>query len=248
MKGCPLALAESIAEAAMEVPVIKLFATAALLGTALAGMPVQAASVTIGTARTGSAFPFGANAYLGGYYSQQIFRASSFAAPIGIDNVTFFQTLYPGSANTGTYRVFLSTTKFNDIANFDINTTIPYADPSYTKVFDGVLPTVASGKLSLTLTTAFDYQPSLGNLLLTVFNPTLASNGTGYFDADNRTTATNFRFSAYPYNLNQGLVTQFSGTAIAAVPEAATWGLLIVGFGLVGATARRRRSAGMPVA
>lgn len=36
--------------------------------------------------------------------------------------------------------------------------------------------------------------------------------------------------------------TTLSGS-IAAVPEPATWGLMIVGFGLVGASVRRRRSA-----
>lgn len=217
-----------------------LLASAVLLGCGLAATGAQAATVTVGTADTGSAFPFGANAYLGGSYMQQIYSASLFTAPISINNLTFFQTLYPGTANTGNYRIYLSTTTYNDIANFDINTTIPYADPSYKLVFDSNLPSVANGKLSINLASAFDYRPSTGNLLLTIFNPTLASNGTGYFDADNNNPTTNMRFSAYPYNSNQGLVTQFNGTTLAAVPETATWAMAIIGFGAVGAAMRRR--------
>jgi hypothetical protein len=34
---------------------------------------------------------------------------------------------------------------------------------------------------------------------------------------------------------------------VAAVPEPATWGMMLLGFGLVGAVARRRRGYGMPV-
>lgn len=207
----------------------------------------QGAQLTLGTADTGSAFPFGANAYLGGYYTQQIYSASQFAAPISINNLTFFQSLYPGSANTGQYRISLGTTTFNDIANFDVNTSIPYVDASYTTVFDSALPSVASGKLSINLTTAFNYLPSSGNLLVTIFNPSLASNGTGYFDADNGNAFTNLRFSSYPYNSNQGLVTQFNGTAIAAVPEPATWAMMIAGFGVVGFGMRSRRKGAIRV-
>ncbi len=50
----------------------------------------------------------------------------------------------------------------------------------------------------------------------------------------------NSRFSAYDYDNNGGLVTSFN---IAPVPEAATWAMMIAGFAMVGAAARRRRVA-----
>ncbi|WP_188764074.1 PEPxxWA-CTERM sorting domain-containing protein, partial [Sandarakinorhabdus glacialis] len=34
----------------------------------------------------------------------------------------------------------------------------------------------------------------------------------------------------------------FVGDAVGGVPEPATWGMMIVGFGLVGAAARRRKA------
>lgn len=215
-----------------------LLTTIALFGLGLAATPATATEMTIGTADTGSAFPFGPNAYLGGYYFQQIYSAAQFGEPFSITNLTFFASLYPGQAGTGPYRISLATTTFGDIANFDINTTIAYADPSYVEVFNGALPTVADGRLSIDLTTPFAYDPAAGNLLLTVFNPTLSSNGTAYFDADNNNPATNSRFSAYPYNSNLGLVTQFNGVA---VPEPATWAVMVIGIGAAGGAARRRR-------
>ena len=40
-----------------------------------------------------------------------------------------------------------------------------------------------------------------------------------------------------------GTITQFTGTALAGtVPEPASWALMIGGFGLVGASLRRRRA------
>jgi len=65
--------------------------------------------------------------------------------------------------------------------------------------------------------------------------------GTGVFsgtlggDTINPTSA-NFTFST-----QGGNVTTFSATATAAVPEPATWGLMLLGFGAIGFTMRRRR-------
>lgn len=40
-----------------------------------------------------------------------------------------------------------------------------------------------------------------------------------------------------------GAVVDFTPTATAAVPEPATWGMMILGFGAIGASTRRRRTA-----
>lgn len=82
-----------------------------------------------------------------------------------------------------------------------------------------------------------------GGSLLNLVN-TAANNGTSTFDFVNDT-----RFSRYLITSRVGGDVNYLGTggqgfALArltgAVPEPATWGLLIIGFGMVGVAARRR--------
>jgi hypothetical protein len=60
-----------------------------------------------------------------------------------------------------------------------------------------------------------------------------------FFTADNAGSAS-FSFEDFG-NDNVGIV--IDNVALAAVPEPSTWAMLILGFGVVGAAARRRRSA-----
>ncbi len=85
----------------------------------------------------------------------------------------------------------------------------------------------------------------MGNLVLTVKDFTLGSGGNLFLDADKNTGVTNMRMYSYPYDFNQGLVTGFNDSLAAAVPEPATWAMMIIGFGAVGSMVRtsRRRSA-----
>ena len=53
------------------------------------------------------------------------------------------------------------------------------------------------------------------------------------------TTDTRYRVNAG--GLSTGFVTASASAAIAAVPEPATWAMMIGGFGVIGAAARRRR-------
>ncbi len=76
--------------------------------------------------------------------------------------------------------------------------------------------------------------------MLTVKDFTLGSGGDLFLDSDKNTGLTNMRISAFPYDFNQGLVTGFNDK-VAAVPEPATWTMMIAGFGLVGGALRRRR-------
>jgi hypothetical protein len=124
-----------------------------------------------------------------------------------------------------------------------------YPDASFTEVYNGTLPSIADGMLTLNLASAFNYDAALGNLVLTIREFSLSSSGAGtvYFQADNKSTTMNSRFSAYSYdwdrtrtNYGQGLVTGFN-VAAAAVPEPATWAMMVVGFGVVGTGMRRRK-------
>jgi hypothetical protein len=219
------------------------FALAAAAGFAVA--PAQA--VVIGTNKVESSMPFGSS--LGGYYYQQVYSAASLGS-LSISDLTFYASAIPGStgqARTGTFVAYLSTTTAA-ITNYD-TAFMQYPDASFTEVFNGTLPAIVDGALTLNLASAFTYDATLGNLVLTIREFSLSSFGAGtvYLQADNKSTAMNSRFSAYSYdwdssrtNYGQGLVTGFN-VAAAAVPEPATWAMMAVGFGVVGAGLRRRK-------
>ncbi|WP_380877801.1 hypothetical protein ACFB49_14300 [Sphingomonas sp. DBB INV C78] len=194
-------------------------------------------AVVIGTADSSNSIPFGGT--IGGYYYQQVYNASSFGSGLNISQLNFYNTVTPGGTpRTGTFQIYLSTTSAA-IDSFDTSSGA-WFDASYTKVFDGELPLLADGRLDLDLSTAFDYDASKGNLLLTIRSFDFGS-GNLFLDTDKNAGLTNSRFSAYPYEWNQGLVTGFNEN-VAPVPEPATWAMMIAGFGLVGGTMRRRRT------
>ncbi len=210
----------------------------AALSLGVAAAPAQA--LVIGAADSSNSIPFGSA--FGGYYFQQVYSAASFAGPLTIDTISFYSTLDQDSTTPrdGTFEIYLSTTSAA-VDTFDTNNSAPWFDSGFTKVFDGVLPTLTNGRLNFSLSTAFNYAPAAGrNLLLTVRTFDGFSPGDLYLDVDRNDGVTNSRFSAYPYDWNQGLVTGFND--VAAVPEPATWALMIMGFGLAGAGLRRRQA------
>jgi len=213
-----------------------LAATAAMSLVAMAA-PAQA-SVVVGTADTGNAIPFGST--IGGSYFQQVYAASNFSEALDLYRLTFFNTKSPTLtvSPTGRFEIFLSVVNTN-LATFDTSNglTVPYYDASFVKVFDGVIPSLSNGKLNLNFDQGFSYDPSQGQLMVTIRSDDLSA-GTLALDVDTTTSVTNSRMSSFGYNWNQGLVTGFN----AAVPEPATWALMLGGFGLAGAALRRRRA------
>ncbi|MEW5685135.1 MAG: PEPxxWA-CTERM sorting domain-containing protein [Pseudomonadota bacterium] len=214
-----------------------LVAGAALLALGMAAAPAQA--LTVGVADDSNGMPFGSN--IGGAYFQQIYNAASFGAGLTIGELSFFNSLDPDSTTprAGTFQIYLSYSSAA-IPTFDTSngTTTPWFDTSFVQVFSGALPSISNGQLVFELTKRFAYDPSKGNLLMTVRTFDFSPSSDLYLDFDKNNGVTNSRFSAYPYEWNRGLVTGF-----AEVPEPATWALMIGGFGLAGATLRRRRAA-----
>ena len=101
----------------------------------------------------------------------------------------------------------------------------------------------------------FLYDPSAGNLLLDINDfsgGSVFSNGT---PLDAQFTPGDSVSNLYVTNSNtndgrtstKGYITKF-GAGVAAVPEPATWAMMLVGFGLIGGTLRRRRVAGPALA
>ncbi len=211
-----------------------LMAAAAVCSLAAAVSPAQA--LVVGTADSISTIPF---SYFHAPYYQQIYSAAAFAAPTSISKISFYNTQGPTHVTplADTFTFYLSTSK-EAIPTFDTH-NVTFPDGSFTEVFTGTAKYV-DGRLDFDLTTAFDYDPSKGNLVLTVKDFSYGSGGDLYLDADKNTGLTNMRDSAFTYDYNQGLVTGFND-GVAGVPEPATWAMLIAGFGLVGGAMRRRR-------
>ena len=207
----------------------------AAICAAAALSPAQA--LVIGTADTGNS-AFNAPGTFGAYF-QQIYSASSFGSSMNIGGISFYNSQYPGGTPaSGSFDIFLSVSNAS-IPNFDTSngTTTPYYDPSFTQVFHGTLSSISNGQLNINFSSAFNYDPTKGNLLLTIRNNDYSSGNNLFLDADVGNPNINFRMSSYPYDFNTGLVTGFT----AAVPEPSTWAMLILGFAGVGFMAYRRK-------
>jgi hypothetical protein len=215
--------------------------TAATAAAIFAAILSPAQAVVIGTADSSNGIPFGKNT--GGYYYQQVYNSASFGSSINIDEITFYNSLSPGgTARLGTFEIFLSYST-TPIDSFD---TDPFSFPSGTffAVFNNSAPAVSNGRLDFNLSTSFAYDPTKGNLLLTVKEFGLADGSTLFLDADQNNGTTNSRFSSYPYEWNQGLVTGFNDP-VAAVPlHPSTWPMMILGCAAFGFIAYRRRNQG----
>lgn len=79
------------------------------------------------------------------------------------------------------------------------------------------------------------FVPRGQRLTITIFNRTILNVGNNFALDDIRVVG------LAPRSAGVGLRTAFA--PLAAVPEPATWGMMIVGFGLIGWSARRRRTA-----
>ena len=211
-----------------------LMAAAVACSAIVAGSSAQATVIGTADAGASNSYPFGSSG--GGAYYQQIYSASSFSGPMSIDLITFYNSLSP-STNTplnDTFTLYLSTTKAS-VATFD-TTNMTYPDGTFTQVFSGKLSSLVNGRLDINLSSAFNYDPTAGNLVLTVKDFDFGSGGNLFLDADKNVGVTNMHIN-YNYDFNQGLVTGFND---AAVPEPGTWAMMILGFGLVGGAMRRK--------
>ena len=114
---------------------------------------------------------------------------------------------------------------------FSGTVTVPSAG---TGVFDFVIP----------FSSPFVYDPAHGNLLLDVFINLNSQGANPFVGADTWMIGRLFNLSgtgAPTSNPNRGLLTQFTGTRSAPVPEPATFGLLSAGLTTLYARSRRRR-------
>jgi len=124
-------------------------------------------------AGTGNCDPFGCPALFGLGTYQQVYISSAFTGPLTIGTVTFYNTqvLNNGTHAQGTYTLsFAYTSKAPGM--LDLTNPANNITSGSQTFFTGTLPKIASGPSGIRVMsfsgTAFSYDPSNGNLLLTV--------------------------------------------------------------------------------
>jgi hypothetical protein len=221
-----------------------LVAVAALAAVGMAGSPAFA-STTVGSTDGGNCYPFVCNdsgtatGQSIDYY--QIYSSSAFSGPLTFNTISFADTILPGAEIlTGNYAISFGVT------SSAVGSGYPVSISGVGSFFSGAL-----GGPNLSITgSSYAYNPLSGNLVMHVVasNQANTPNGSqangGYMDADYAGLVTS---RAY-YNIvgtengSGALVTTFSG---GAVPEPATWAMMLVGFGGLGAALRSRRKLSM---
>jgi len=205
------------------------------------GGNADANPIVVGGSSSHNCFPFSC-AYLGISEYQQVYSSTAFGQAVSIDQMTFFELAGSGlSLEAGTFTFSLSYTS----KAVNALSTLPSDNvgAGSTTVFNGSLPGLVSGELVIPFSAPFIYDPSLGNLLLTV-DASGTSGGSGYLTADYSGAVTSRAYVSSTYgNVADpaGLTTEFAATA---VPEPATLPLVLSGMLCLGFFQwRRKRTA-----
>ena len=196
------------------------------------------AGTVVGNNTDGNCYPFSCGPSDSVTIYQQVYNSTAFANPISISSINFFKDS-GGQMDSATYKVSLSTT-LKSVLGLDNNylNNIGVDNVEFgTFNIGGAMPDV----LNLA-GNSFNYNPTAGNLLMTVevLNPTNILGGyNSFFQSDASGSATSRLFtnlSGTTSNGTSALVTEFNTTAI---PTPA----LLPGLIGLGVAALRKRKA-----
>ncbi len=220
---------------------------------------LHAASILVGqpsVLSTGNCDPFGCPAFFGLGTYQQIYLNSAFPGPVDIQALTFFdvQVQNSGAPAGGVFTLSLS---YSGSAPGALDITSPNNNVAtgFQTFYVGNLPSlvdIGNGGRQMTINGApFMYHPAYGNLLLTVTVSNPVDKATWLYVDQSATPSltTNAYFGMFngqPVaggNDVGGLVTQFTYSAVAAVPEPGSLLLVFAGAGLIGYLRLARRRA-----
>jgi len=206
----------------------------------------------------------------GGSRVQQIYSSSYFTGPQSISAISF--RTYPGAGPSffsgNTVNVSDITIQAG-VTGASGNDSSGVADAVFANnllnpqtVYSGALSlsTAATGAgpqpfdYTITFDNPFLYDPAMGSLILDFLIPTdatVSGNGFGFLTFDTVNTLDDGIYSVVDIfnggattgtQSTAGAITQFTSSQIAAVPEPATWAMMLFGFGAVGVSMRRRKA------
>lgn len=218
-----------------------------LLAVTLAGTPVLAAqAVTFGTPNVGQGdcFPFGCPSFHNQF--EQVYSSTGFTDPLTISSISFYNSIGTGVLGYDSYSVYLSQTTANPASLSDT----PSANITGPETLFGsyVANGDATGSVFTLSGTGFNYDPTLGNLLLDIkFTVKSYNQNIAYFDLATTSTvgvvSDESPFAGDDDMKGKGLVTTFNlGSTAAVTPEPATMTLMAIGLvGMMPAFGRRKR-------
>ena len=160
------------------------------------GFPLKA-DVIIGlpaVPNQGNCIPFSCAGFFQLNTYQQVYSAGAFSGPVDITGIDFFDTqiLPNGTVDSGTYTLSLSYTS-KPVGGLDLSNPANNSTSGAQVFFSGSLPNFVGGMLDF-VGAPFIYDPTLGNLLLTVSISGATDNGLVFFDQAQSLTDTTRAF------------------------------------------------------
>lgn len=221
---------------------MKKIACMAAIACLFVGAREAAAGTIVGVNDNGNCYPFSCAASDGVVTYQQVYSAAAFGGPLSFDSISFFKSTGT-DMDTADYAIYFSTTSM-PVLGLDGNPANNLgADNALFGNFTigGAMPNV------LTLVgNTFNYDPSDGNLLMTVYISNLTTNNgyESFFQADYTGVQTSRLYatdSSVTQNATGALVTEFS---LSAVPEPSSMAMAgIAAVAGLGLASRRRVQA-----
>jgi hypothetical protein len=218
-----------------------------LIVAATIGASANAGAITYGPAPDASnVYPFGSTNV--GIY-QQVYNANAFSTTELITAITFYKTVFQiegGGFNGQNYAFYLSTTS-KSVNGLNLSNATANLGADNTLFLSVTALTGDVGSARTFTGTGFLYDPSKGNLLLTIVVTGSATQQGAFLPLDARNGSANEAFSRAIFdpegnpvccgNNNSGLVTTF--TTIAPTPEPST--AILSGLGLAALAIAKRR-------
>ena len=216
-----------------------------LIATILLCLATGARADIVGANNATNCIPFGCAGSFGLNTYQQVYSSSAFSGVTSFDQISFFLSRFSRVLTTADLTIDFSytTAAVNGLSSASPSDNIGSGETLFgTYALSGAAPST----LVFTGST-FNYDPSLGNLLMTISISGAVDSGGPLFETDNSGSVTSRAFFGSIKGADSlGLVTGFDDVPVSGVPEPASAGLLLTA--VVWAGMRLRKAASNPTA